>query len=68
MSRPVPSLRKSLLPLAMLSLAACGGPSLDPIDTETDPDARLTIERALFYGLDAFRVQEVTPQWEEVAE
>lgn len=41
---------------------------LKALDTETDPDMRLTIERALFYGLDAFRVREVTPQWEEVAE
>ena len=41
---------------------------LKQIDAEADPDQRLALERALFYGLDAFRVREVTPQWEEVAE
>ena len=29
---------------------------------------RVALERALFYGLDAFRVREVVPQWEEVSE
>jgi len=38
------------------------------IDAETDPEQRVTLERALYYGLDAFRVREVVPQWEEVAE
>jgi len=38
------------------------------IDRETDADQRLALERALYYGLDAFRVREVVPQWEEVAE
>jgi DNA repair exonuclease SbcCD nuclease subunit len=38
------------------------------IDAEQDPEQRVALERALFYGLDAFRVREVVPQWEEVAE
>jgi len=38
------------------------------IDAETDAEQRLALERALYYGLDAFRVREVVPQWEEVAE
>lgn len=37
------------------------------MDAETDPEQRLTLERALYYGLDAFRIREVHPQWEEVA-
>ena len=38
------------------------------LDVATDPEERLTLRRALYYGLDAFRVREVVPQWEEVAE
>jgi len=38
------------------------------IDAEEDAAKRAAFERALFYGLDAFRVREVIPQWEEVAE
>ena len=41
---------------------------LAQIDGETDPDQRVALERALYYGLDAFRLREVVPQWEEVAE
>ena len=41
---------------------------LSRIDAETDAAQRATLERALYYGLDAFRVREVVPQWEEVAE
>ena len=38
------------------------------IDAEADVAKRAVLERALYYGLDAFRVREVIPQWEEVAE
>jgi DNA repair exonuclease SbcCD nuclease subunit len=38
------------------------------MDAETDPEGRLVLERALYYGLDAFRLREVHPQWEEVAD
>ena len=41
---------------------------LAQMDGETDSEQRLALERALYYGLDAFRVREVLPQWEEVAE
>ena len=41
---------------------------LAQIDGETDPEQRVALERALYYGLDAFRLREVLPQWEEVAE
>lgn len=41
---------------------------LAQIDGEADPEQRVTLERALYYGLDAFRLREVMPQWEEVAE
>jgi DNA repair exonuclease SbcCD nuclease subunit len=41
---------------------------LAKIDAETDAAQRAALERALYYGLDAFRVREVIPQWEEVAE
>ena len=41
---------------------------LKQIDAESDPEQRVALERALYYGLDAFRVREVIPQWEEVAE
>ena len=39
---------------------------LERLDHETDPEARATIERALYYGLDAFRLREVAPAWEEI--
>ena len=39
---------------------------LEQLDRETDPEARTTIERALYYGLDAFRLREVAPLWEEI--
>jgi len=41
---------------------------LRQIEAEADPEQRLALRRALYYGLDAFRVREVMPQWEEVAE
>lgn len=41
---------------------------LRQIDTEADGEQRVALQRALYYGLDAFRVREVLPQWEEVAE
>jgi DNA repair exonuclease SbcCD nuclease subunit len=41
---------------------------LTRIDAETDAAQRAALERALYYGLDAFRAREVIPQWEEVAE
>ena len=41
---------------------------LSRIDAETDTEQRVALERALYYGLDAFRVREVVPQWEEVTE
>jgi hypothetical protein len=41
---------------------------LAQIDAEGDSEQRIALERALYYGLDAFRVREVVPQWEEVAE
>jgi len=41
---------------------------LKQMEAETDPEQRVALERALYYGLDAFRVREVMPQWEEVAE
>ena len=41
---------------------------LAQIDGETDVEQRVALERALYYGLDAFRLREVLPQWEEVAE
>ena len=41
---------------------------LKRIDAESDAERRAALERALYYGLDAFRVREVVPQWEEVAE
>jgi hypothetical protein len=39
---------------------------LRQIDAESDPEQRVALQRALYYGLDAFRVREVVPQWEEV--
>jgi len=37
------------------------------IEFEKDPAARATLERALYYGLDAFKLREVAPAWEEVS-
>jgi hypothetical protein len=39
---------------------------LERIENEKDPAEKALLERALYYGLDAFRVREVLPQWEEV--
>ena len=33
----------------------------------TDPAVRAELERALYHGLDAFKLREVSPAWEEVA-
>jgi DNA repair exonuclease SbcCD nuclease subunit len=40
---------------------------LSQIDAEKDPARRAVLERALYHGLDAFKLREVTPAWEEVA-
>jgi len=37
------------------------------MEAEKDPEKRAVLERALYYGLDAFRLREVSPRWEEVA-
>ena len=39
---------------------------LDRLDRETDSEARAAIERALYYGLEAFQIRDVTPAWEEI--
>jgi DNA repair exonuclease SbcCD nuclease subunit len=39
---------------------------LERLDAETDPAQRADLERALFYGLDAFRLHEVVPAYEEL--
>ena len=39
---------------------------LERLDTETDPARRADLESALYYGLDAFRLHEVTPAYEEL--
>jgi DNA repair exonuclease SbcCD nuclease subunit len=39
---------------------------LAQLDLETDPERRLVLERAIQYGLDAFRLREVTPAFDEV--
>lgn len=41
---------------------------LEKIDAERDPATKLLLERALGYGLDAFRLREVVPVLEEVGE
>ncbi|HKQ56283.1 MAG TPA: metallophosphoesterase [Candidatus Eisenbacteria bacterium] len=41
---------------------------LDEHDRETDPERRAVIESALYYGLDAFRLREVVPAYEELGE
>ncbi len=40
---------------------------LAQLDAATDPEARATLERALQYGLDAFKLREVAPVADEVA-
>jgi hypothetical protein len=40
---------------------------LGQLDAETDPGKRVVIERALHYGLDAFRLREVSPVSDEVS-
>ena len=40
---------------------------LAQLDAETDPQARAVVERALHYGLDAFKLRDVTPAVDEVA-
>ncbi len=39
---------------------------LDQLDAETDPARRADLESALYYGLDAFRLHEVVPAYEEL--
>jgi DNA repair exonuclease SbcCD nuclease subunit len=39
---------------------------LEQLDHESDPIQRALIESALYYGLDAFRLKEVTPAYEEL--
>jgi hypothetical protein len=39
---------------------------LERLDAETDPARRAELESALFYGLDAFRLHEVVPAYEEL--
>ena len=41
---------------------------LAKLDAETDPARRAEIESALYYGLDAFRLHEVVPAYEELGE
>jgi DNA repair exonuclease SbcCD nuclease subunit len=40
---------------------------LEQIDAETDEARRATLEHALYHGLDAFKLREVSPAWDEVA-
>lgn len=39
---------------------------LDRIEAEKDPEERALLESALYYGLDAFKLREVTPAYEEL--
>jgi DNA repair exonuclease SbcCD nuclease subunit len=39
---------------------------LERLDASTDPEERARLERALYYGLDAFHLREVTPVHEEL--
>jgi DNA repair exonuclease SbcCD nuclease subunit len=39
---------------------------LERLDAETDPERRADLESALLYGLDAFRLHEVAPAYEEL--
>ena len=38
------------------------------LDAEKDPAERAVLESALYYGLDAFRLGEVQPVYEELGE
>ena len=40
---------------------------LAQLDAETDPAARAVVEKALHYGLDAFKLRDVSPAFDEVA-
>lgn len=40
---------------------------LAQIDAEPDAARRAVLERALYHGLDAFKLRQVSPAWEEVA-
>jgi hypothetical protein len=40
---------------------------LTRIDAEADPEEKALLESALYYGLDAFRLREVVPAYEELA-
>jgi hypothetical protein len=39
---------------------------MERLEAETDPEARARIERALYYGLDAIKLGEVNPSYEEM--
>jgi len=39
---------------------------LERIDKEKDPAQKALLESALYYGLDAFRLREVAPSYEEL--
>ena len=41
---------------------------LERLDQETDPQQRALVESALYYGLDAFRLREVVPAYEELSQ
>ena len=41
---------------------------IERLERSSDPEERATIESALYYGLDAFRLGEVQPAFEEMAE
>jgi hypothetical protein len=41
---------------------------LEKLDATKDPEQRAIIEGALYYGLDAFRLREVVPAYEEIGE
>ncbi len=41
---------------------------LEKLDAEKDPNERALLESALYYGLDAFRLREVVPAYEELGE
>ena len=41
---------------------------LERLDAEKNADERVLLEAALFYGLDAFRLREVVPAYEELGE
>ena len=41
---------------------------LEQRDQETDPERRALVESALYYGLDAFKLREVVPAYEELGD